>query len=142
MENQKLKRRISEVSIFPHFTVMVGCAADMQLLNWWFVLLMLCSRCSENKRNFSSYFTTTRIRLREEFTHPCIQALIRFAMQKFYSVCVCVCVCMCARVCARTHPNVCKKLFVYRGKQVRAHIMIGEYCNSSISPIAAAPIIS
>ena len=56
--------------------------------------------------------------------------------------CVCVCVCMCARVCARTHPNVCKKLFVYRGKQVRAHIMIGEYCNSSISPIAAAPIIS
>ena len=25
VENQKLKRRISEVSIFPHFTVMVGC---------------------------------------------------------------------------------------------------------------------
>jgi len=127
-------------------------------------LLMLCSRCSENKRNFSSYFTTTLIRLREEFTHPCIQALIRFAMHKFYCVCVCVYVCVCGCgcgcgcvwvwvwVCARAHILMWAKRFVYRGKQVRAHRMIGEYCNSrpvgsnfrcvhesSISPIAATP---
>jgi len=53
---------------------------------------------------------------------------------------------------ARAHILMWAKRFVYRGKQVRAHRMIGEYCNSgpvgsnfrcvhesSISPIAATP---